>query len=196
MSELVNLFSVPIYITKPPLHQFKKIEKEVFNYTTKNNLKRIPKWNSNVKSSWGYSQDNTFNSPTFNKLILEHSVKFAQKLNSPVNNFLIANSWINISLPNVSQEVHSHLDDKLSVIFSGIYYIHKPPNTGETLFVNPLHSEFQHLSKLQAYLGDFYKRLNVEKGALVLFPSWLQHSTEINRSKNKRVTLSFNIIIK
>lgn len=105
--------------------------------------------------------------------------------------------WININFPNAVNMAHTHGFS----FFSGVYYIDVPENSGNIVFTHPN----QHI---QAYWNVRYDGLqtftqenssNVERwwlpscdGNLYIFPSWLEHSVEINSSKHNRYSFAFN----
>ncbi len=35
--------------------------------------------------------------------------------------------------------------------------------------------------------------LDMQEGEIIIFPAWLQHSVTMNKSKEERVTMSFNL---
>jgi uncharacterized protein (TIGR02466 family) len=38
-------------------------------------------------------------------------------------------------------------------------------------------------------------RMRPEEGRMYVFPSWLEHGVEINRSDRDRVSISFNVLV-
>ena len=49
------------------------------------------------------------------------------------------------------------------------------------------------MSELTAYNTD-HVVVRVEEGALLVFPSWLVHSVDPNRSDRARISASFNVM--
>lgn len=76
---------------------------------------------------------------------------------------------------------------------SGVYYVKVPSNSGNIVFKDPRPaSEWEDN-------GFLYKNMSptayipVTEGMLLLFPGWLRHRTELNKSKEQRASISFNI---
>lgn len=49
------------------------------------------------------------------------------------------------------------------------------------------------VSELTAYNTDQVV-VNVRNGTLLLFPAWLPHSVDVNRSGRQRISISFNVM--
>jgi uncharacterized protein (TIGR02466 family) len=100
----------------------------------------------------------------------------------------ITNSWFNNL--GVGQRVDSHRHE-MSVI-SGALYLHADQGSAALRFYSPLaalrmHEDVRTENAVSANFID----MPCETGLLILFPSWLEHSTEVNQTQS-RVTLSFN----
>ena len=105
--------------------------------------------------------------------------------NAPVN---ISNAWINIQGKNTVLKKHAH---PLSVV-SGALFLKSDKNSSDLYFSNPFRNYYQPIAHMTEYCWDYYK-INPLQGALVIFPSWLEHSSnETVNNSNKRIVLSFN----
>lgn len=102
----------------------------------------------------------------------------------------ITTSWLNYHHKNSAHDLHFHPNSKVSGCFyvncndnSGDFVIHKPPCLHEQYLntkVNPNEFTYTYIQyKPQMY--DLY-----------IFPSFVQHSVEVNRSDESRVSLAFN----
>jgi len=69
---------------------------------------------------------------------------------------------------------------KKNAVISGVCYLHIPENSGDMQF-----REKENGKWLQWIMES-------ETGKMILFPSYLEHSVQFNRSKEKRISLSFN----
>ena len=80
-------------------------------------------------------------------------------------------------------------------MLSGVYYPSVPDNSGEIVFTDP---------RIQAYIITLpvsrktgftsrQIRRTPSEGEFILFPSWLEHSVEMNKSDKERVSVAFNI---
>ena len=102
-------------------------------------------------------------------------------------------AWVNISPPGASNKVHYHANCH----FSGVYYISlKAPECGSIFFRDP-----RVASRMLTYptdqeteftAGEVY--MKPEEGRMYVFPGWLEHGVEVNRSDTDRVSISFNVL--
>ncbi|HEY6002852.1 MAG TPA: 2OG-Fe(II) oxygenase family protein [Anaeromyxobacter sp.] len=104
--------------------------------------------------------------------------------------FEITGMWVNVAAPGGAVRMHNHPNNFLS----GVYYVqvHEGADTinfhdprPQTAVVRPP------VSELTAYNTDQVV-VRVEEGALLVFPSWLVHSVDPNRSDRMRISASFN----
>ena len=100
----------------------------------------------------------------------------------------ITNSWFNVMEQGHAVKPHRH---ELSVI-SGALYVEAPEGSVGLNF----HSPLAQCRMAEMILGsnEWNENLHTvecKEGQLILFPSWLEHSTDLNRS-DKRVVVSFN----
>jgi len=102
-------------------------------------------------------------------------------------------AWININTPGAYNKRHHHIDRH--IIFSGVYYVTAPEDSGCIKFYDPRGSMIAE----DAALGYFYQQptesIKPEAGMLWLFPSWLEHEVTPNNSTETRISISFNISI-
>ena len=100
--------------------------------------------------------------------------------------------WATANAPGAGHKLHSHPNNALS----GVYYVktragadtinfHDPrPQTG---IIRPPVTELTAENSDQVVV-------TVSDGTLLIFPSWLQHSVDPNRSSGERLSISFNIM--
>jgi uncharacterized protein (TIGR02466 family) len=105
----------------------------------------------------------------------------------------MSNLWINVNKPGCSNKSHMHPQ----AIISGVYYISVPKNSGDLIFENPIGNLMSsYLPKAYVNSYDRYNssawNVSPKDGFLVLFPSWLGHSVDVNNSKEDRISISFN----
>lgn len=118
---------------------------------------------------------------------IENLVKqMAMELQMPP--IVITNSWFNIMGQGDRVKAHRH---EVSVI-SGALYVEAPPGSVGLSF----HSPLAQCRMAEVLLGSNeyntnYHTVDCKEGQLILFPSWLEHSTEVNKS-DRRVVVSFN----
>ncbi|MDF1735748.1 MAG: TIGR02466 family protein, partial [Minwuia sp.] len=107
--------------------------------------------------------------------------------------------WANVTAPGGFNRAHIHPN----VLWSGVYYVQAPPDAGRIIFSDP---------RMQALMmgaekdpaapdhQDYWSEVNFAptEGRILLFPAWLMHATEPNRSNlsgaaGERISVSFNL---
>lgn len=100
----------------------------------------------------------------------------------------INNSWFNIMGEGQRVEPHRHM---MSVI-SGAFYTEAAPGSVGLRLHSPLSQLRMNEMLIDSNeLNADFHQVECKEGLLILFPSWLEHSTTVNTSK-RRVTVSFN----
>lgn len=133
------------------------------------------------------------------KNILDHMLlkNFKSRLTGYVNEFArelglkevrIANSWFNHLAKNQRVLLHRH---ELSVI-SGAFYPYADPGSVGLRLHNPTSGlrMNEHIEESN-FINQTWCDVECRTGLLILFPSWLEHSTEENTT-DVRTTISFN----
>ncbi len=150
--------------------------------------------NSNVKG-W-QSPNNLQNLPEFddmNRRILQVCQRIAQSQHFKANHHFRLQAWLNISPPGAYNQIHHHANCH----FSGVYYISlKAPECGSIFFRDP-----RIASRMMSYPidqpSDFTSteiQMRPEEGRLYVFPGWLEHGVEENKSDRDRISISFNVL--
>ena len=79
---------------------------------------------------------------------------------------------------------------------SGVFYVKIPKNSGDLIFVNeteiPCFIDHNNITEFNNY-NSFKWSIKPEENVLYLFPSWLGHYVNPNLSKEKRISISFNL---
>ena len=100
--------------------------------------------------------------------------------------------WANVSAPGAAHRTHSHPNNFLS----GVYYVQTHAGADTINFHDPRPQTAiirPPVSGLTAENADQVV-VTVKDGTLLLFPAWLQHSVDANRSDRERTSVSFNIM--
>jgi uncharacterized protein (TIGR02466 family) len=190
-------FDVPIFYTDLNEDNLQKVQTEISNsFEEINKLDLSNPWKDGVKTSFKYDGfvDIIENMKWYNlrKNIIECVENYRLSVNYNINqnyNYGIQ-SWINISENGDFQFDHNHN----SVGVSGVYYYKTNSEDGNIVFTHPniLISDnnfpFTKQSKNVYYVPKV--------GRLILFPSWLIHKVEINKTNNSRISIAFNVIFK
>ena len=151
-------------------------------------------------SSETYKEWHLLREPEYKTLrdgILYHAKEYIQGLpNYWKAQFpLLKAIWANIHKKNGITLTHSHESDQVHI--AGVYYLKKPENSGHLIVSNPLSTLNGYLMKDFIGWPDLVPNTKIKsnEGGVVLFPSWLEHSTEPNKSDKDRICISFNIQI-
>lgn len=106
--------------------------------------------------------------------------------------FEITACWATILAPGAEHKIHQHPNNFLS----GVYYLRTHPGANTINFHDPRNQTGilrPPVVELTAENTDQVV-VQVKDGTLLLFPSFLQHSVDANRSKDERISISFNVM--
>lgn len=123
--------------------------------------------------------------PTFSAFLDAHIKDYLLRMGRNVEHTIL-HSWINLTPPGKRQPQHSHPNSLLS----GVYYHQTIKEQGGIIFYNP--NSFSRMAMFGA--EEQAKCFDPIPSTLILFPSWLEHSTEENLSDTIRVSIAFNVI--
>lgn len=188
-----NYFSVPMYFTDC---QSQEIRHEL--QTVVDDLKFENFWqrdNDTAKTTFkSQVETNIIKSKNLfktEKFIVHEAEKYLNSTKNFVeeNSVSIENSWMNLFNENDSIGWHDHGYQPNTC--SGVFYLSAPIDCGKILFKspNPYTITFPNRSDNYSNIISCAVRDNM----LILFPSWLSHKVEPNRTKEIRISLSFNI---
>jgi len=106
----------------------------------------------------------------------------------------LGNMWANINPPGGMNQPHIHPN----ALFSGVYYVKSLPNCGRLKVMDPRPGiQFTMPVRKPGDPGkDMWRDVNIEPvvGRIIMFPAWLWHSVEENKSNDLRISVSFNFI--
>ena len=105
----------------------------------------------------------------------------------------INNMWAIINTGGSANLRHQHGNSTIS----GAYYVRAPKNSGDIVFYDPRPAPVYTYPKAvnPNLLNAQVNGISPKEGALVLFPSYLDHSVNENLSNQERIVISFNITI-
>ena len=99
--------------------------------------------------------------------------------------------WANVNPPGVSNVLHDHK----GTTFSGVYYVKSLKEQGDLIFERHDGADLA-ISDMQIIKQNpFNSRIIKYKSRtnnLYIFPSWLKHRVEENKTKENRLSISFN----
>ena len=147
-----------------------------------------------ISNYGGYqSQDLSCNSNTQITKLAEYISEEANTCAKQVglNDVELYNIWININPPGSYNHLHNHVGS----IFSGVYYIDAVPEQGNIQFER--NDAAEHHIPEEVYKPTYFTSTRAtyaaKTGALYIFPSWLKHSVEGNKTTTDRISISFNL---
>ena len=186
-------FSTPVWAST--IAEYKETNEMVYDYIKdlhKKDIMGVVK--SNVKG---------WHSKNFN-LKEEVPIKFINMISPNINKVFkdmdwdlnnqktkITNMWTIINKSGAANSRHHHGNSTISAA----YYVRAPKNSGDIVFYDPrpapiyFHPNANGSNSLNAQVN----KITPVEGALVLFPSYLDHSVEANLSNDERIVISFNI---
>ena len=105
----------------------------------------------------------------------------------------INSMWAIINTGGAANHRHQHSNCTIS----GAYYVRAPKNSGDIIFYDPRPAPVYTYPKAvnPNLLNAQVNGISPKEGALVLFPSYLDHSVNENLSNEERIVISFNITI-
>ena len=193
ITELNLTFATPIWTSIIPKHA--EINEKMFRY-----IKSLQK-----KDRSGINRSNLlgWHSKNFD-LELDKPRFFVNSISPQLNSVLtdmgwdikkqevkITGMWAIINKKNSSNAMHIHSNNYISAA----YYIKAPKNCGDIVFYDPRfaatyrYPKISKTNKLNSNIVSFQPK----EGMLVLFPSYLQHSVNVNKTDEERIVISFNI---
>jgi hypothetical protein len=98
-------------------------------------------------------------------------------------------AWVSRQEPGQALPIHDHG----GTLISCVYYISAPQNAGDLLLIDPRGSVNWGWLSDGGISGIKYQRIKPEVGKMVMFPAYVLHSVEVNRSTETRISLATNI---
>jgi hypothetical protein len=111
-------------------------------------------------------------------------------------------SWYNFSTDNTEEWKHDHVGGSSTINWSYVHYVHLEEENAGTIFFNPDAKNLRAFcpTKDLAYLPNMYlyerEQPQVEEGDILLFPSWLEHSSPAHQENRLRISVACNIMLK
>lgn len=141
-----------------------------------------------------FLEESEFVIKRWKKLLLEVVARFGKSiyLQEPFK-IHVDKPWLNVNRKNHHNITHTHGGNDYSVV----YYVQVPKNSGDLVFENPvLHQRTTTLwySKHDMWNSEFIK-ITPKKYNLIIFPAYLPHYVEVNKSSTPRISLACNLTI-
>ena len=107
---------------------------------------------------------------------------------------VLGNMWANINHPGCFNRPHLHPNS----LFSGVYWIKTPPNSGNLMLYDPRPGTHTTLpNRKEGKLPpQLWREVHYEPvaGRIIMFPAWLWHEVKPNESNDTRISVSFNFL--
>jgi len=189
MSEIFQLFSIPLYIGKIDVNGLESLIQDIDYYRTNMN-------DGSISTNVRILDEEVFQPYRFS--ILEEIEKYIYKKLEchEETRIIITNSWIMKHGKHDRSTPHLHTNS----MFSGIAYINVDEISGNvsfhkgeriTIFPPQMDYEFKNKNHLNASIWTVTPKV----GDLLLFPSILVHSVDENLSHINRYCLAFNFML-
>ena len=184
-----NIFPISIIEFKIPLNT-KKIQEDLEKY--KNTMERPPLFNGDGDGTSTYNPSfSVLKDDEFSLLTKEFEICLKEYTElTGLTEVQISNSWFSIMNKNVGIGEHRHPGS----VVTGVYYPKYPVNSIELTLSNPLqpYKMCELYDKITGFNSDI-GFIPIQEGYLYLFPSWLEHGTNLNTT-DERYVISFNTI--
>ena len=119
---------------------------------------------------------------------------------APTHELVIGTMWAIINPPGCYNRAHIHPES----LWSGVYYVQAPENSGDIEFTDPRTQHLVHQAKFklnQRRPRECWTKVTYtpKAGKMLLFPAWLYHAVNPNLSREEgvdgdRVIISFNLL--
>ena len=130
----------------------------------------------------------------FAELVISTSKEILDELKYDVEDVAITDMWATVLKSGENHPAHTHSNNFLS----GVYYLQSFDQGSSLMFRDPRPAADVILPKIKettitnASLLSYTSKQN----RAIFFPSWLPHYVKPNKSKNKRISIAWNIQLK
>lgn len=131
------------------------------------------------------------------KVFLQNMInEYSKDVCGVTDNFYITNSWSAKNSTGVDHPRHNHPNS----IFSGVFYVQAEEFTAPLTLHHktPIFKKFEleyHYSTYNVFNSNDWT-FPVKSGSLIIFPSWVEHSSSLNESDEDRIIIGFNTFVK
>ena len=183
-------FSVPILFYDLNAEELESVQGEIEKVLPDiQNLDLTNPWSDTVRTSFKYTKGvcnlvDDLKLGNLKKVVLEKANEFCKNYNLDFN-LNLKESWVNFSENGGFQFEHYHVP----YLLSGVYYYQSDGDDGAIQFNSPN-------KWLDPNVYPFgYNNVTYQPivGRLLLFPSYLEHLVNINKTNSTRISFSFNI---
>ncbi len=189
------LFPTPVWTSQ--IDDYKKLNETMYTYIKEAqnkdqkgiNKSNIKGWHSKDFDLKDKEPKNFINciSPSIKKVMIDMNWENERQT------IKISNMWAIINIGGSTNTRHQHGNSTIS----GAYYVKAPKNCGDIIFYDPRPAPvfYYPTATSSNFLNAQVNGITPKEGALILFPSYVDHSVNENLSNNERIVISFNITI-
>ena len=129
----------------------------------------------------------------FAELVISTSKEILDELKYDVEDIVITDMWATVLKSAEHHPAHTHSNNFLS----GTYYLHSDQGAS-IMFRDPRPAADVILPRLKETIIENSSLLSYasKQNRAIIFPSWLPHWVKQNKSKNKRISIAWNIQLK
>jgi uncharacterized protein (TIGR02466 family) len=186
-----TIFPVPIYESNINCD----LEQQVIDFLYQQSLGQQQNSHKSFNSFVGYnSNDKILDLPILAdlKLKIESEIKnFVEQYGMDENYWYIGKSWLTVTLPGGCINMHNHIGH--GSILSGVFYVDTPEDCGDIIFTNPYPFRDRMPFKIINDINSAYFRKKPVKNTLMLWPSSLNHQTDVNLSGENRLSIGVDV---
>ena len=129
----------------------------------------------------------------FAELVISTSKDILNELKYDVEDIVISDMWATVLKSAEHHPAHTHSNNFLS----GVYYLHSDQGAS-IMFQDPRPAAGVILPRMteQTIANASLLTYASKQNRAIIFPSWLPHYVKPNKSKNKRISIAWNIQLK
>jgi len=196
MTGIIKAFETPIHYGA--LDAFDLIQSEVCEFVETHDSIITPppaEWDETVLTTFTYDDKRS------KSLVVHHLPSLSNQIIVQVRKYLemignqqpyiihIDDLWVNVYRPNDYMNMHDHK----AADIAGVYYFQTNTEDGDIVFNNPC--DLMTYTKLLGDIGKNVIKVKPEEGKMLLFPGWLKHSVNRNKTESNRISVTFNIVL-
>jgi uncharacterized protein (TIGR02466 family) len=193
--ETAEVFATPLWMSRLPLFETHKDNLiNLCNEIRENDPKGVVYSNENGYQSVSFAGDNRF-IPLFEKIaeMVRTAINDCKFIESEI---IIDHCWVNYNeAPNAMNVEHVH-----GGVFSGVFYLHVPPESGELYLrnpgLNPMWKGSMMPREKANKLTKLFEIMTPVEGNIYLWASHVPHFVVPNRHNDGRISISFNVDLK
>jgi uncharacterized protein (TIGR02466 family) len=195
MSNTQPRFATPIYTAQLEGSEVEQVQldfKRAFDDLTEKDVwKPVDEWQTCLFSDPGFNNNllEDYKIKSFQLALDTHIRTYLSQIGfwmHPKMSYRVAASWMTLTHRGGYGHIHSHGVSDIS----GVYYFATNEEDGDIFFESP-----NKLLSASYCFNHMHSRMYFKPkvGRLILFPGWLEHGTQTNKTDHGRVSVSFNI---